>query len=310
MYPEDKIYSSSFIVLAFIIFSLLGVWGTIFVLVATNNICRVTDISAYYFFRIPLPCLCPIYESWHVMCLSVSVFVSRSVWVCASWFITLEVWNKLLSLRIRSEYLALVALLLVSVISFLLLEFSIMFIPSSLTICARNWCTLPFKKIKWLVYLALLLDSLKSVPVRIGYCLCPIKSVIIRSLCPSNLTFFFVIGRWGYGHMHTNFSFILLLVNHGLVGAWICFSLIALITWLPFQLQEDQKMAARLATNMFNSLKGRPVQVSQKYFRFLLSLAYNVKTAWFFFLCVCVGLHISGERATTIYCHLSAYGGS
>lgn len=46
-------------------------------------------------------------------------------------------------------------------------------------------------------------------------------------------------------------------------------------------------MAARLATNMFNSLKGRPVQVSQKYFRFLLSLAYNVKTAWFF-LCVCV----------------------
>lgn len=72
-------------------------------------------------------------------------------------------------------------------------------------------------------------------------------------------------------------------------------------------------MAARLATNMFNSLKGRPVQVSQKYFRFLLSLAYNVKTAWFFLcvcVCVCVGLHISGERATTIYCHLSAYGGS
>lgn len=68
-------------------------------------------------------------------------------------------------------------------------------------------------------------------------------------------------------------------------------------------------MAARLATNMFNSLKGRPVQVSQKYFCFLLSLAYNVKTAWFFF-CVCVGLHISGERATTIYCHLSAYCGS
>ena len=32
--------------------------------------------------------------------------------------------------------------------------------------------------------------------------------------------------------------------------------------WLYSPIQEDQKMATRLASTMFNSLKGRPVQVA------------------------------------------------
>lgn len=72
-----------------------------------------------------------------------------------------------------------------------------------------------------------------------------------------------------------------------------------------FAIQEDQTMAARLATTMSNSLKGRPVQV-----HIIVTLPEYQNKNLYVMEVFLLGSYISRKRATTICCTFSAYGGT